>query len=106
MAKKQAEKGKNVYTYKSTYVQDPNESFEAYSDTYDPSNRIRKKSHRKKVLRKVKKIKKDTTINTSKARSLSYIPEKHIKEQEKRIQKIKEKKEKLERQQRLKVKQQ
>lgn len=90
MAKKQAEKGKNVYTYKSTYVQDPNESFEAFSDTYDPTNRIRKKSHRKKVLRKVKKIKKDSTINTSKARPLKYMPEKNIKESEKKIQKLKE----------------
>lgn len=73
-----------MYTYKSTYVQDPNESFEAFSDTYDPSTRIRKKSNRKKVLRKVKKIKKESTINTSKGRPLNYMPEKNIKEIEKK----------------------
>lgn len=92
-----------MYTYKSTYVQDPNKNFEAFSDTYDPSSRIRKKSTRKKVLRKVKKIKKESTINTGKARPLNYMPEKNLKEIEKKKQKLEEIKERRER---LLVKQQ
>lgn len=86
MAKKPVEKGRNVYSYKSTYVQDPNEKFQEFSDTYDPQKRIRKKTQRKKVLRKVKKIKKESQINTSKARPLNYVPEKNIKENEQRMQ--------------------
>lgn len=86
-AKKSAEPlGKNVYKYKTTYAPDENEGdFQEFTDTYDPRSRIRKKSQRKKVLRKVQKLKKGKTINQSKARKLNFVTDKMLKEQEKKV---------------------
>ena len=72
---RKSETGKNVYKYKSTYAPKDGEGFQEYSDTYDPAKRIRKKTHRKKVMRKVQKIKNGTIINTSKANKLNWLTE-------------------------------
>ena len=63
--------------YQSTYVTDDNKLFSKYESNYDPRTRITTKIKRKKVLKKVKKIKKSSTINSSKTKKvLTYIPEK------------------------------
>lgn len=60
-------KNKNIHTYHTTYFPAKHEEIGdlvEHSDTYDPRTKTRKVVNRKKVLRKVKKIKTNSTINT------------------------------------------
>lgn len=72
-------KDKNVRTYRTTYVPDADDNeFKQFSDKYDPRTRTRKVTNRKKVLRKVKKLKTNKTINPKQARKVNWMYDKPI----------------------------
>lgn len=55
--------------------------FSKYETTYDHSTRITTKIKRKKVLKRVRKIKKSSGINSEKTKKvLTYLPEKMVQE--------------------------